>query len=137
MARRWWRAGLVVVGGAAVLLVGAVGALFGSSHNTLADFDGFTRRHPTGSPLDALLGDEFVDETGLALVSGALSLDADAMRGDRPGPALRALVATAPAPRQPWHLHLMWMHQPPFGRVMFDADVVDGRLEAVRVGSLD
>lgn len=139
----WWRWVLVGCGGLVAIAALGGGAfawwVISSSRSTVAQFDALVARTTPGTALAALLEDPFVARCALVQVTGAFAGEAELpLQGEAAVRAVLAEFRTSAASRSgEGRLHLMWVHLPPFGRLMLDVDYAAGAISAVRSGSLD
>jgi hypothetical protein len=126
--------------GAAVGAVVFVGTIFVAAfvvfyvvapRRVIARYDAFTAAHPVGSDVDSVMADPFTaDAMDVWLTEGN---DPTTSTVERDRVKLRAALRERPR----GHLHVMWIHTPPFGRVGADFTFENGKVTELRKTSLD
>lgn len=121
--------------GAAAVVFGALVALFAAffivfPRRVVRRYEGFVTAHPVGSGVDAMLDDPFAKD--------AMTSWFDAGEGAEPQLTRSLDELRSVARAQPrGHLHLMWTHTPPFGRIGVDYTYEGGTITALRRTSVD
>jgi hypothetical protein len=123
--------GLAVVGAAAF-----VGWWLLLPQHILRDYDAYCAAHGVGTSIEALANDPFTFD------ANELSTDQGFLIGPWPPMPHRDSVNLAPEARKRMltaakHITIMWVYNPPFGRLFLDLEVSDGVIRKARPSGLD